>query len=167
MRTVAHDSELVMVPVPVRLYPAVVRLIADHHAANGLTVGPGSDASTRQDSANLAAADALGRPGWSQADYAKIALYLNTFSRAVLDLCSRTPGAWVAYRDAVKAGGVSHFSARSQLGGLTRRVRLILGREDWPFECEMGPGADRQIRFRLSEAAAAAWKAGFVRGECA
>ena len=159
MQAIEKRLDLVMVPVPVPLYPAVVRLIAEHHAALGHSTALSDRAP------NMAAPTApSGRVPWSRDDYAQAGPYLNAFTRAILDLCSRMPGDWVGYRDAIAQAKISHFSARSQLGGLTRRLALVFGgQKDWPFEYEVEP-RDRQLRFRMDEASASAWRESFGRG---
>lgn len=159
MVNVLHSSDLVMVPVPVALYGAVLRFVAEslvRGERGGRSEAPCPGPEERE---QRGAAQAR-RGGWAAADYAAIAPFLNTFSRAVLDLCSERAGQWVAYHDAVSVSGVASASARSQLGGLTKLVKRTFpeeGERGWPFECEVTPGSDRQLRFRMSVEASLLW----------
>jgi hypothetical protein len=164
--------EFVTVTVPVPLYSTVIRLIADYQgpAPPSSAVTPPSSppaiAAAVVHVAGLPVASQEKRPRirWSEADYADLKPHLNQFSRLVLDLCAKTPAKWVTYEDAVKESGFETASARSQLGGLTRKIDKRFpdhvdanGDTLWPFECDSTP--DRQLRFRLREEAALNWKA--------
>lgn len=159
MVNVLHSSDLVMVPVPVALYGAVLRFVAEslvsgERGGRSETAGPAPDEPDQRGAAQAR------RGGWAAADYAAIVPFLNTFSRAVLGLCSQRAGQWVAYHEAVSASGVASASARSQLGGLTKLVKRIFPEDverGWPFECEVTPGSDRQLRFRMSVEASRLW----------
>jgi hypothetical protein len=158
-------TEFVMVTVPVPLYPTVIRLIADYQTIPSSPVTPARPASpvvVHADEPPVASQEKRPRIRWSEADYADLKPHLNEFSRLVLDLCAKTPTKWVSYEDAVKESGFTSASARSQLGGLTRKVEKrfpdhVDAKDDalWPFEFDSTP--DRQLRFRLSEDAALNW----------
>ena len=161
MVKVSQSSDLVMVPVPVALYGDVVRLVAESLGAGARAVPPVAPRSGT-DEPEPPAAPPVGQPGWSAADYVAIAPFLNRFSRAVLDLCSARAGEWVTYHDAVAVSGVASASARSQLGGLTKLVKRSLpagSERGWPFEYDLTPGSDRQLRFRMSAEASRLWTA--------
>lgn len=162
MQPSESNAEFVMVPIPVSLYPSVIRLIADFQATTTHRVprlAPTSEAPTGG-SAPAVRQAGEGIDKWSKSDFETLLAYVNPFSRAVLDLCSRAPDQWILYRDAVAKSGIKTASARSQLGGLTKLVNRLFPQDDWrgwPFEYDVEPGEERQLRLRLDKESARLW----------
>ena len=163
MPALEPKNEFVMVPVPVPLYASVIRMIADCQAT-APSFAPTAEAPPAVGLPLDADATATHPATWSKADFAKIAPYLNPFSRVLIDLCAQTPGRRVRYRDAVDAAtqlGIGRASARSSLAGLRQLVKRVFPSDfderDLPVKYEPAPGKDRQSQFYMDEEAARLW----------
>lgn len=83
---------------------------------------------------------------WLDDDYRKLAeIAGNPTVLAALELCSASPGEWVALRDVEALGGRTRPEARGDLAGLTMMVKARFDRSNWPLEAQWEGGGPGQI----------------------
>ena len=100
----------------------------------------------------------LGEP-WDEPSLRRLAEQANEATLALLDLCSAEGAPDVLFADVVARAGIASAQARSQLAGLTKRLRdpaYAFAQHKWPVEFSRLPtGA---ISFRMDQGLAAAWR---------
>lgn len=94
---------------------------------------------------------------WTQEEYVRLAEIAENSVLAALDLCSESPGHWVALRDVEARAERTRHEARADLAGLTMMVKHRFSRSNWPFEVEWGAASPDQSGYRMSEEQAAMW----------
>lgn len=95
---------------------------------------------------------------WTQADYIRLAAIVKNTSLAALDLCSTSPGEWVALRDIEARAERTRYEARGDLAGLTMMVKHRFDRSNWPFTIGWEAGGPGQAWYRMTEPQAAMWE---------
>ena len=96
--------------------------------------------------------------GWVQEDFARLAEIVKNTVRAMLDLCSESPGEWVGLRDVETRAERTRYEARGDLAGLTMMVKHRFGRSNWPVEIEWEAGGPGQQFYSMTDERASMWR---------
>lgn len=80
-----------------------------------------------------------------------------------MDLCSLSPGKWIAAGDAYQRAGASTASGIGQLGGFRLTVKTKFKRSNPPYERQWSAGGTNQAYYRMGPESSSAWRE--IRGE--
>jgi len=114
-------------------------------------------APTRTTRRTAAQAD-LPETEWSEEDFARLAEIIKNTARAMLDLCSESPGEWVGLRDVEARADRTRHQARADLAGLTMMVKHRFVRINWPVEIKWEAAGPGQSAYRMTEESSAMWR---------
>ncbi len=106
----------------------------------------------------VTSADALPQVEWSEDDLRKLRDLTSATVLAALDLCSGSPGEWIALRKIEEEAGREHAQARADLAGLTMRTKRLFGRSNWPFDAQWAAGGEQQFYYSMGATGAARWR---------
>ena len=95
---------------------------------------------------------------WSHEDFTRLAEIAKNSVKAMLDLCSESPGEWTGLRDVEARAGRTFHEARADLAGLTMMTKHRFGRSNWPVEIEWEAGGPGQQYYRMNEEQASMWR---------
>jgi hypothetical protein len=141
------NGEFVMVPVPQRFYPAVIKALADAQAAE------------QGDRGALAVVDARG--AWTLEQVRKLRGMLdNPTMLALMNLTCQRPGTPISFVEVCEHAGRQKAKAQADLAHFTKLIKLHFNTEgNWPVTPHPA-GADGSISYEATTEVAAAWQEG-------
>jgi hypothetical protein len=150
MTNQTSSDDLIQVAVPRRLYPLVLRVLAD-----GMTP-PTAGAAVFPAVPTVRDTTAEVHIPWTADDIRTLRrLLTNPTQRALMELTCAKAGRRISFTDVKEAAGTSHGQARADLAGLTKVIRQHLGRSNWPVDVKQtGNGT---LTYDVTPEIAAAW----------
>lgn len=174
-------DQIVLLPVPISLYPAMVAALQQALAASAekpsvpATQPTASAAGEPATSANehIPALEDLGDDHpfgfverteyptvpWTEADIRE--LYKVVADRpvivALLDLCASEPGKWFNLGEVASAAGVEYARAKGGMSAFTRTIHAHFNRDNWPTQWKWHK-TELRAYYALDEAMSQVWR---------
>ena len=160
MNTANHaNEEMVTLPIPKRLYPAMVQALAA--ALEAETAPTGQTTEPDQPSVPATSTDLI---DWTQVSNMKrLRNGLNSdIAIKLLDMTAARPDVKITFDEIYKAAGYTKTrSAGSSLGSMTKVLKRDFGqnygKSDWPVEHHWAANDDAQYHYLMPQAVADAW----------
>jgi hypothetical protein len=144
------NPEIVNVPVPVYLLPAVYEVLARGTSSER---GPARATTT-------ARPNELATPRRFTNEELKVLkhhLPAGNPRRQFLDRIAASPETWVGYDEVIEATGISDAQLRGQLSAFTGLLSRLFRNTEWPVKWVRGIGGKNQIYYWMEKEIADAW----------
>ncbi len=142
---VVSEDNMVHVPIPSRLYPHVIRFLADALSVDTINqVTPAPEQAQAGDGE-------LPERDWTRDDVRVLKQKVhNPTIRAIFDLSSERGGELFSIRELEQFTGRKFGQVRADLAGLTRMCRREFGRKNWPIIPMWAADGQPQMSYRVS-----------------
>lgn len=166
MSDVLCGDEIILVPIPKRLYSVVINALSSAlQSETSIFNNHLSNIQVTEDSADTESPDT--KIDWCDSGNMK-RLRKSVEGRAIVmhlfDMTADAPGQWIAFSDIYsKAGYHESRQARASLGALTKVIKRDFGVDYdhavWPVQQQWAMKGDAQKYYRMTQDVADAWKA--------